>query len=31
MYIRAYEEELIMSLVGIYTRTLNKKLNKIED
>lgn len=31
MYIRAYEEEIIMSLVGIYNRTLNKRQSKIED
>lgn len=29
MYVRAYEEEVIMGLVGIYTRTLNKHQTKI--
>ena len=31
MYIKAYEEELIMSLVGIYTRSINKKPASIEE
>jgi hypothetical protein len=31
MYIRAYEEEIVMSLVGIYNRTLNKKQASIEE
>jgi hypothetical protein len=31
MYIRAYEEEIIMDLVGIYTRSLNKKQIAIEE
>lgn len=31
MYIKAYEEELFMNLLGIYNRTLNKKPAAIEE
>lgn len=30
VYIKAYEEELVMSLVGIYNRSIHKKQAKIE-
>lgn len=31
MYLRAYEEELIMSLVGVYNSSLNRRQPDIEE
>jgi hypothetical protein len=31
VYVRAYEEELVMSLVGIYNRSLNKRQPALEE
>lgn len=31
MYLRAYEEELLMSLVGVYNSSLNHRQADIED
>jgi hypothetical protein len=30
MYVKAYEEELFMNLIGIYNRSLNRKQAALE-